>query len=126
MVLDDGKPVALAPDVLAKLLQKTLDLDRLAQFWHSNLPGRDPLRIAKSPAVAGTPALTMFGSPVVWMERAEAEKKKLPFFVFTKVESSATKTRIEFSYPIEGVGGHVVFIKRFDDWTLAEKEVFER
>jgi hypothetical protein len=126
MILDDGGGVPLPADTTAKLLQKTLDIDLLAKFWHSDLKGRDPLRIAKSNALKDTPALTMFGAPVVWIDRAEAEKKKLPYFEFTKIESSATKTRIEFRYPVEGVVGNVVFLKRFDDWTLDEKNVAER
>jgi hypothetical protein len=126
VVNDDGTPVPLPADVLAKLLQKTLDLDRIAPFWHSDLPGRDPLRVAKNGVVADTPSLNMFGSPVVWSDRATLEQKKLPYFEFTKIESSATKARIEFAYPVEGVVGHVVFKKRFDAWQLEEKEVSER
>jgi hypothetical protein len=126
IVADDGTPVPLPSDVSAKLLQKTLDLDLLAPFWHSNLPGRDPLRIAKSKAATGTPELSMFGSKVVWADKAELDKKKLPYFVFDKLESSATKVTIEFSFPPEGVHGSVMFKKRFDDWQLEQKQVYER
>lgn len=125
-LLDDGAPAPLPAETRAELIQKVLDLDLLAQFWHSNLPGRDPLRVLRNDVVEDTPKLSMFGSPVEYLTRAEAEQKKLPYFELTKLESTKTKTRIEFRYPIEGVMGHVVFVKRWDSWILDEKDVAER
>ena len=125
-LLDDGKPVALAAETRAQLLQKVLDLDLLAKFWHSDLPGRAPLALLQTEVVADSPKLSMFGSPVAYVARADAAKKKLPYFELSKLESTATKTRIEFSYPVEGVVGHVVFVKRWDSWILEEKDVAER
>jgi hypothetical protein len=107
-------------------LQQTLDIDRLAPFWHSNLPGRDPLRVVETEAVSGTPKLTMFGNPVSYVSRATAYKDKKPYFEFKSVSSSATKTTIEFSYPVEGVIGKTVFEKRHDSWQLVDKQVAER
>jgi len=126
MLLDDGASVPLPDDVRAKLLQKTLDLDLLAPFWHRDQPGRDPLHVIENDVTKGRPALSIFGSPVVYVTRAEAEKKKLPFFEYTSLASSATKTTIELRFPPEGVVGKVVFLKRFDDWQLEEKHVAER
>lgn len=125
-LLDDGKPVELPGATRAELLQKVLDLAQLAPFWHSDLPGRDPLRVLENDIVKDAPKLSMFGNPVVYVARSEAEQKKLPYFELTRLESGATKTRIEFRYPVEGVVGHAVFVKRGESWFLEEKEVAER
>lgn len=125
MRLDDGGAVALAPDVLTKLLQQTLDIDTLAPFWHSNLKGRDPLRVARENVPNGA-KLTMFGNPVKLVSRATALGDKQPYFEFARITSSATKTTIEFSYPVEGVVGKTVFEKHGNDWRLVEKDVAER
>lgn len=126
MLLDDGKPVPLSTEAKAKMFQKLLDLDLLAPFWHPEQPGRDPLKLVENQVVAGQPELTIFGSKVVYVDKAEAQRQKLPFFEITRLTSSATKARIEFQFPVEGVVGHVEFEKRFDDWQLTGKEVAER
>lgn len=126
MLLDDGKPVALSSEAKAKMFQKVLDLDLLAPFWHREQPGRDPLKVIDNDVVAAKPELTIFGSKVVYVSKDEAEKKKLPYFELTKLTSSATKARVEFRFPVEGVFGHVEFEKRFDEWHLSGKHVAER
>lgn len=126
MLLDDGKPVALDAAAKAKMFQKVLDLDLLAPFWHREQPGRDPLKLIANDVLGDKPELSIFGSKVVYVGKAEAEKKKLPYFEISRLVSSATKTRIEFGFPVEGVVGHVEFEKRFDDWHLSAKEVAER
>jgi hypothetical protein len=126
MRLDDGGTVALAPEVLAKLLQQTLDIDQLAQFWHSNLKGRDPLRVIDNEVVPRTAKLSMFGNPVTLVPRATALKDKQPYFEFARVTTTLTKTTIEFSYPVEGVVGKTVFEKHGSDWRLVDKDVAER
>lgn len=126
MLLDDGTPVPLPAEALAKLLQKTLDLDLLAPFWHADKAGRDPLHVIDNEITKGRPKLTMFGSEVVYVPRAEAEKKKRAYFEFASLQASATKATLSFRYPIEGVVGKTVFVQRFGDWQLEHKEVAER
>lgn len=126
MRLDDGGAVALSPEVRTKLLQQTLDIDKLAPFWHSNLKDRDPLRVVATDVVPPGAKLSMFGNPVTLVPRATALSDKKPYFEFARVTSSATKTTIEFNYPVEGVVGKTVFEKHGDDWRLVEKEVAER
>ena len=126
MLLDDGGHVELEPAARRKLLQRTLDLDLLASHWHRDEPGRDPLHVRKNAIVEDEPALSMFGSPVVYKGRAALDAKDLPYFEFTKLESSATKTTVRFRYPAEGVIGRAVFVKRGDEWTLEKKHVAEQ
>ncbi len=126
MRLDDGKIVALPPEELAPLLQKTLDLDLLAPFWHSEKPGRDPLRVLQTDAVRAAPKLTMFGNQVTYVTRDQASTDKKPFFDFYRVTSSSTRVTIFFRYRVEGVVGKTLFKKRGGEWTLDEKHVGER
>jgi len=126
MLLDDGKPVPLPVVVKTKMLQKVLDLDLLAPFWHRDQPGRDPLKVIANDVVADRPELTIFGSKVVYVSKADAETQKLPYFELTKLSASATKARVEFRFPVEGVIGHAEFEKRFDDWGLSARHVSER
>lgn len=128
-VLDDGKPVPVPPTELAKLLQRTLDLDVLAGYWHSDTPNRGVLRIVKVDGLGTpptSPALSMFGSPVVWIERAQADKDKMPAFEFTSIQSTARSVTISFRYPVEGVVGSAKFQKRHGEWILHGKRVAER
>ena len=126
MLLDDGTPVALPAAERTKMLQKVLDLDLLAPFWHRGEPGRDPLKVIENDATADRPELTIFGSKVVWVKKADAEKQKLPYFEIEKLTASATKTRLDFRFPVEGVVGHAEFEKRGDSWYLSGKQVAER
>jgi hypothetical protein len=124
-VLDDGGAVALSPAELARLLQKTLDIAPLAPFWHPDKPNRDPLRVVRRTAIAGDPALSMFGSKVEWIDRAGATSGGKPYFEFTRVQSTARRVLVEFRYPVEGVTGSVTFQKRGDDWLMADAHVAE-
>ncbi len=128
-VLDDGGVVTLAPTELAALVQRTLDIDRLAGFWHAEMPHRDPLRLVRSPflaSIAGNDVksqLSMFGSKVAWLDAARDGR---PYFEFTKLKATRHQVELHFRYPVEGVVGSVTFQKRGDDWQLKTKNVAER
>jgi len=121
---DDGSPIALSSAEKDAMLKKTLILPELSPYWHVNLPGRDPLRIVKTPLVAEQP-LTMFGSPVVWIDEADA-KKGTAFLRITGLSATKTKATLMFEYPIEGVTGVARFAHSYDDWRLERAEVRER
>ena len=98
---DDGSAVELSPKDRSSIFKKTLNLSELSKYWHVDKPGRDPLRIVKTPLVAEE-NLTMFGSPVKWISDAEATKGTA-FFVLTKLAATKTKATIGFTYPVEGL-----------------------
>ena len=128
---DDGRPVPLSTAERDALLQRVLDLDLLAPYWHPDRPGRRPLTVLTTDAVGGLAgaapsALTIFGAPVQWVSPDDPAVLRTPLFEFTKLESTARRVRIEFRYPPEGVVGHVSFKRRGDAWHLAEKKVSER
>jgi hypothetical protein len=123
---DDGRPVPLPLAERDALLQRVLDLDILSPYWHPDLPGRRPLRVAATGPLAGPEApttLTIFGGPVVFEPPAAGQRD---LFEFTAVESSARRVHITFRYGPEGLQGSVRFQRRGNQWLLVEKQVAER
>lgn len=123
---DDGSLVELTPAERSTLLKKTLNLSELSKFWHVDKPGRDPLRIVRTSLVAEQ-SLTMFGSPVSWIDEKDA-KKGSAYFTVTKLEATKTKGIVAFTYPIEGVAGTATFkrIVGTPEWRLEKADVHER
>lgn len=126
---DDGSLVALSASEKSSLLRQTLNLGEISRYWHPDKPGRDPLRLVRTPLLAEE-KLTMFGSPVTWIDEAEA-KKGTAFFTITKIEATKTKATVTFAYPVEGVVGTALFkptIGRHHarDWRLERASVAER
>lgn len=123
---DDGGAVALSPAERTSILKQTLNLTELSKHWHVDKPGRDPLRIVKTPLVAEQ-SLTMFGSPVKWIDEKEATKGTA-YFTLTKLEATKTTATIGFTYPIEGLVGMALFKRSSssDDWRLESASVAER
>ncbi len=123
---DDGSAVELSPKDRGSIFRKTLNLGELSKYWHVDKPGRDPLRIVKTPLVAEE-SLTMFGSPVKWIEASEATRGSA-YFVLTKLEATQTKASVSFAYPIEGLVGTAVFGRSSpgDEWKLQTANVAER
>lgn len=122
---DDGSQVPLAEAVRAKMLEQML-LDRsLSPYWHVDRPGRDPLRIVRTPLVPATP-LTMFGSPVVWIDASEA-RTGTAYLTISRLEANKTRATLAFAYPIEGVAGTIRYRRSFSgDWTVTQGEVHEQ
>jgi len=122
---DDGSPITLSAPERDKMLKQTLNLRELSPYWHVNVPGRDPLRIVKTSLVSEQP-LTMFGSPVVWIDEADA-KKGTAFLRITALSATKTKATLSFEYPIEGVVGTATFahVEGLHDWRLERGEVRE-
>lgn len=123
---DDGSAVELSPAERSSIFKKTLNLSELSKHWHVDKPGRDPLRIVKTPLVPEE-SLTMFGSPVKWIEEREATKGTA-YFVLTKLSATKTKATVGFSYPIEGLVGTAVFGRSSgsNEWRLENANVSER
>jgi hypothetical protein len=122
---DDGAPVELSAKDRSSILKQTLNLTELAKYWHPSTPGRDPLRLVRTPLVAEEP-LTMFGSPVVWIDEAEA-KKGTAFLALSKLEATKTKASVSFAYPIEGIRGSASFKRSSpsEAWRLDSASVAE-
>ncbi len=123
---DDGSPVTLAPSDRDAMVRDTLMLRELGPYWHVDEPGRDPLRIVRT-ALVPEQTLTMFGSPVVWIDESAATKGTA-FLRITALAATRTKATLSFEYPIEGVVGTATFSRSGGSSTyrLARGEVRER
>lgn len=121
---DDGSLVTLPPAARRRFLEQTLNLPALGAHWHVGTPGRDPLRIVKTPLL-DPEKLTMFGSPVVWIEPAEA-RPGTAYFTITQLQATRTRGTLAFTYPIEGITGSVGFLKHGDSWEVEKSEIKER
>lgn len=123
---DDGSPVPLPVAERDALLQQVLDHAALAPFWHPDHPGRRPLRLETSGALApgDAPAFMLMGAPVALVDAAASGAG--PVFRFTALKSSAQRVTIAFAYPVEGVVGTAQFRRRLGTWRLEGVEVGER
>ena len=123
---DDGSSAELSSKERSFLFKKALIIDGISKYWHVDRPGRDPLRIVRTPLVPEE-SLTMFGSPVKWIDEREATKGTA-FLSVTKLEATKTTATLVFAYPIEGVVGTAVFKRSSptDEWRLETSNVAER
>ena len=115
---DDGTSVELSPSARSSLLRQTLNLSELSKYWHVDRPGRDPLRIVRTPFFPEEP-LKMFGSPVCV---GRCARREAGHGVPDNHEGGATRTKttVAFAYPVEGIAGSAVFAHRSgpDEWRL--------
>lgn len=123
---DDGSPVAVSEPERDAMLQATLNLSALGPYWHVNTPGRDPLRIVRTPLVPET-SFMEFGSKVVWIDEREATKGTA-FFRVTGLSATKTKATLSFEYPIEGIVGTATFGRYGGKgaWRLERGDVHEK
>lgn len=123
---DDGSPIALSDAERDAMLKATLNLSKLADHWHVSLPGRDPLRVVRN-ANVHEHAFMEFGSPVVWIDEADA-KAGTAYFRVTGLTATKTKATLTFEYPIEGVVGTATFGRTGGkgEWRIERADVRER
>lgn len=117
------------------LLQKTLEIDALAPYWHDKTTA---FTIASSEVVVDRPRLTMFGAPVSYVGAPDAaaagrrgacsstKEPSLCSFRFTKLMISEPRAAVDFVYPREGLSGHVDFERRPEGWVVARRSVAEQ
>jgi hypothetical protein len=129
-VFDDGSPVEVPASELGPMLEQTVDLSALSPHWHPELAGRQPLRIVVGEHLADPSRpefqFNKFGSPVVYVDAAEAAKSDAPQFELTDLRTTATTARIEFRYAVEGLVGSTTWRRQGDQWVMTDHEVAER
>ncbi|RYE88693.1 MAG: hypothetical protein EOO75_13020 [Myxococcales bacterium] len=121
---DDGRPVALSAAERSALLGQALDHRSLGAYWHVDRPGRDPLRIVRTPLVPADER-RMFGSPVAWIEPAAATPGTA-YLTVTRLDATSTRATLTLAYPVEGVVGTFTFRRPRATWELVQGVVSER
>lgn len=127
---DDGSMVALTEAERTQLFRQVLNASEISPYWHPDKPGRDPLRIVKSVHLPEQP-LTMFGSPVVFVEEAEAIRmgKKLAYLRVLRLDATSSSATVVVTYPVEGITATSTFRRRRpgpDGFTLERTVVVEK
>ena len=125
-----GAALVLARERIDRSIQQPgdaplyLNLPELGKYWHVDRPGRDPLRIVKTPLVPEQ-SFMMFGSPVVWINEADA-KSGTAFMRITGLTATKTRATLTFEYPIEGVTGTATYAHSFGtEWRVEHGDVRE-
>lgn len=103
---DNGQALELTDAVRAKVLETVLDARELSKYWHVDKPGRDVLRIVKTPLVPESPSFRMFGSPVQWVD---AKPASLPYVEVTELAATSSKLTMMITFPAEGIHARAVF-----------------
>ena len=107
-----------------QLLQMTLDLEKLDDYFHvEERPERKPLRILRSAAIPSSVQLQKFGEPVVIIAGEQASQ--WPYLEFTKVEAGDETGEVVFAYPPEGIRGTVKFRKSAGSWRVENVRLAE-
>jgi hypothetical protein len=114
---------AMASENIATMIQAVIDHPDLDRYYHADArPERKPLVISLTGAPAGDVGrLTKFGMPVKVMDT----KGTGPVLSLT-VHTEGGQTRIDFSYPPEGVGGRAVFTEKAGKPVLKDLSISER
>jgi hypothetical protein len=109
---------------LAAIIQSLIDHPTLDRYFHADVrPERKPLVILLDGAPASAlSSLQKFGQPV----KAADPGHSGPVLAITIGKLQAGATRVEFSYEVEGIGGHAVFAEEAGKPVLRDISVSER
>jgi hypothetical protein len=110
------------------LIQLTIDLDELQQFYHiDEVEGRSPLIIFNDGVVPPTLELTKFGEEVEFMTTAELFfYNKAAFLDFERFDITPSQADIELNYSVEGLTITLSFEKIEGTWMVRSKQLVER
>jgi hypothetical protein len=121
------KPVpAPVPTDVQQVCQLTIDLPELDKYYHSDLPGRRPLRVVRAEALRDTPVLIKFGQAAVYISPEDGRQDDKAYIEFTRIEVGADYAEIEFRYPVEGIRGTVHLRKTGGAWKVQSSSLAER
>ena len=115
-------PISPDPDV-REICGLTLGLPSLRPYFHSDQPGRLPVRVAIYDVMRLPLDIEMFGKKVTFAHPEALEGE--PFLVFTTFEKGEGKALVRFRYDVEGVRGEARFVKKEGRWVVARDSVVE-
>lgn len=112
-------------------LQRVLDCfimdKRVLPYFHIDTqPNRKPLLLQKNDAFVNDPALKMFGVPVGYLTKKQANEKKMPYLDISALSFNAEEAELTFSYPIEGVSGSARLVLSAGGCEVKELRLRER
>ena len=111
---------------IQKIIQKSIDLPKLQQYFHiKENPDRSPLIILKSDKITSTLELNKFGKQVNILDKLDIEKQGKAYLIFTKISINQNTASINFSYPVEGISVRIEFVKKNNEWSIEKSELIE-
>lgn len=108
------------------VLQQSIDLGSLQQYYHQELEDRKPLYIENNGVIQSTVRLFKFDQPVeIWKKKELFFYQKQAYLVFDSFEISDTHAALSFRYDIEGIQVSVTLNKIDGKWKITSGKITE-
>lgn len=109
-----------------EILQLVLELPRLQQFYHPEVPGRKPVVLLQNQHVPPGVELWKFNERVKIVAPADlGDAKQAAFLQITSLSIGRDRAEVTLEYPIEGVIGTVKLSKDGDAWRVRDGHIVE-
>jgi len=109
------------------LLQMTLDLKAMEQYYHiDKLPERAPLIVIRNHYINADLKLKKFGTEVVFKKKKDISDRKQAYLEITKIDILENSAVLQYVYPVEGIAGTVNFKKIGQTWQVENVKIVER
>ncbi|WP_158974270.1 hypothetical protein [Cellulophaga sp. L1A9] len=119
--------VTIENEDLQKIIQQSIDLPELQQYFHSaELPERAPLIIVSNNKIPTNLELEKFGEKVQILDVSELKNKEQAHLLFSTIVISENTASTIFNYPIEGIHVSIEFAKLNNEWTVVTSKLNEQ
>lgn len=109
-----------------KILQLTIDLPKLQQFFHEKeIQNRSPLRVAVEDTDVTCIKLTKFNKKVILVDKNTISNQSIPFLELLKIDISTNLAIMSAAYSVEGIKITARLKKTDGSWELYESHVVE-
>jgi len=112
-------------DDFCKILQLTIDLPKLQQFFHvEKIQDRSPLRVAVNDVNVSC-TLTKFDKKVVLFDKNTTYNQSVPFIEVLEIDISSNLATISIVYRVEGIKGTAKLRKNDSKWEVYRSHIVE-
>ena len=109
--------------VPSELVEQVLKDPKLVEYFHLEVPGREPVRLLDVLLPPDLEELALGYATV----RVKAQTPEAALaFRFTKVDIGEKKAQVEIAYPMEGIQGRYRFAWKQEGWLLRDRRITEK
>ena len=109
-----------------QMIQQLIDLPELQQFYHAELPERQPLKLLAGPMVTPNLVLRKFNQPVLILSQQQLARRGIRDYLnITQLRVRQDTVDFRFGYNIEGVVGAGKLVKHPQGWVVYKYYVAE-
>ena len=113
--------------VVECIIQKSIDLKEVSQYFHDEVSGRVPLIILNNSKVLHDIKLYKFNKPVKILTEKEIKKQNVKAYLeFKYILTEKETASVSFMYNIEGMVAKIDFIEKNGKWEVSNIEVVEK